>query len=300
MNDLEISVVVPMHDEEGNAMQLYEEIKESLDVYNKGYEIIFVNDFSNDDTLKVLEQIRGRDDNNFHYCDLEFNVGENWAVYAGVSKARGKVIVTIDGDIQNDPRFIPVLVNKINDGFKVVSGRREKRIGLIDRVIPSVVANKLISLVTGFSVHDTGCTLKAYRSDVIKNYYTPKGFNNRFSPVIYDIDPKDFTEVQVPDRVRLAGKSHYGLERIFIIMNDILVVPFIRKRNQESLENIRKKTIYFTIFIGLLLISGVLTGGFWPSSILIIIILPLLSVIWNLGRFIDCRENPKFVIKTFR
>ena len=298
-NNIEISVIAPMHNEEGNALQLYEEIKEALDVYGKSYEIIFVNDFSSDGTLKILEKIRERDGNNFHYCDLEFNVGENWAVYAGVSRAQGEVIVTIDGDIQNDPRFIPILVDRINDGFKAVSGWREKRIGAVDRVMPSVVANKLISLISGFSIHDTGCTLKAYRSDVIKNHYTPRGFNNRFSPVIYDIDPKDFTEVRVPDRVRIAGKSHYGLERIFIVMNDLLVIPFIRKRDTESLGGVRKKIIYFTIFLGLLLLTTTFAGRFWFSILLILILLLLVSVIWNLGRFIDCRDKPNFVVKKF-
>lgn len=298
--DLEISVVVPMHNEEGNVMQLYEEIKESLDVYGKSYEIIFVNDFSSDGTLKILEKIRESDDNNFHYCDLEFNVGENWAVYAGVSKAFGKVIVTIDGDIQNDPRFIPVLVDRINDGFKAVSGWREKRIGVVDRVMPSMVANKLISLISGFSIHDTGCTLKAYRADVIKNHYTPKGFNNRFSPVIYNIDPKDFTEVRIPDRVRKFGKSHYGLERIFIVLNDLLVIPFIRSRFRTPLTNINNKILYVILSLWLLLIGTIFIKWFWLTVLFLVLIMALLSVRWNIKRFIECEHNPKFIIKEFR
>ena len=187
MKDVEVSVVVPMHNEEGNVLELYREIKQSMDSYGQSYEIIFVNDYSSDGTLKLLKDL-SKIDNKFHFCDLLNNVGENWAVFAGISKSSGKIIVTIDGDIQNDPEYIPVLVDKLNEGFKIVSGWRGKRIDFFARLIPSIIANKLISLVSGIIVHDTGCTLKAYKSNIIKNVYVPKGFNNRFSPVIFNIE----------------------------------------------------------------------------------------------------------------
>ena len=226
MKDVEISVVAPMHNEEDNVLELYQEIKQSMDAYGLSYETIFVNDCSSDGTLKLLRDLSKKDEK-FHFCDLERNVGENWAVFAGVSKATGKIIVTTDGDIQNDPKYIPVLVEKLKEGFKVVSGWREKRIDFLARLLPSIIANKLISWMSGITVHDTGCTLKAYRSNVIKDIYVPKGFNNRFSPVVFNIVNKEFAEVRVPDRIRKFGKSHYGLERVFIVFNDCIICsPF--------------------------------------------------------------------------
>lgn len=298
MKEVEISVVVPMHNEEGNVLELHREIKQSLDAYGQSYEIIFVNDCSSDGTLKILKDLSKMDEK-FHYCDLRDNVGENWAVFAGVSKSSGKIIVTIDGDIQNDPGYIPVLVDKLKEGFKVVSGWREKRIDFFARLAPSLVANKLISLVSGITVHDTGCTLKAYRSEVIKNVYVPKGFNNRFSPVIFNIVNKEFAEVRVPDRIRKFGQSHYGLERIFIVSNDLLVIPFIRQRFNTPLALISKVVLASIVFMGLLFISAVFIKWFWLTVVSFLFIMALLSVRSNIKKFIECEYNPKFTIKEF-
>lgn len=298
MENIEISVVAPMHNEEGNVLELYQEIKQTLDSYGSSYEIIFVNDYSNDGTLALLKELSQRDEK-FHFCDLENNVGENWAVFAGVSKARGKIIVTTDGDIQNDPKYIPVLVDKLKEGFKVVSGWREKRIGFFARLLPSVVANKLISLVSGINVHDTGCTLKAYRVEVIKDNYVPKGFNNRFSPVVFNIENKDFAEVRVPDRERKFGKSHYGLERIFIVFNDLLVVPFIRRRFRIPLAIIRRRVSLMMAFLGVVFIILVFSQRFWLAVASLILLAILWSIKANLKKFIDCEHQPKFVFKEF-
>lgn len=298
MRDLEISVIAPMHNEEGNVLELYKEIKQSMDSYGRSYEIIFVNDCSSDGTLKLLKDLSKRDEK-FHFCDLDSNVGENWAVLAGISKAAGNIIVTIDGDIQNDPKYIPVLVDKLKEGFKVVSGWREKRIDFFARLMPSIIANKLISLASGISVHDTGCTLKAYKSDVIKDVYVPKGFNNRFSPVVFNIVNQEFAEVRVPDRKRRFGRSHYGLERMFVVFNDLLVIPFVRHRFSTPLNDISKKTLYATLSLGLMLMGAVFFKWFWSAVVVSILIMATFSVRWNIKRFIECEHNPKFIIKEF-
>src|SRR3989338_924740 len=123
-----VSVVAPMHNEEGNAKHLYQAIKNAVDPLGIGYEIIFVNDASSDRTLEVLKKIQ-KEDKNFHYCDLHYNAGENWALLAGVSVAKGETIVTIDGDHQNDPKFIPALLSELDRGYHVVSGWRRDRAG---------------------------------------------------------------------------------------------------------------------------------------------------------------------------
>ncbi|MDO8620908.1 MAG: glycosyltransferase family 2 protein [Candidatus Levybacteria bacterium] len=298
MKDVEISVVVPMHNEEGNVLELYKEIRQSMDSYGRSYEMIFVNDYSSDGTLKLLKDL-SQTDKRFHFCDLLSNVGENWAVFAGISKSTGKIIVTIDGDIQNDPKYIPVLVNKLKEGFKVVSGWREHRIGFFARLAPSFVANKFISLVSGIKVHDTGCTLKAYRSEIIKDVYVPKGFNNRFSPAVFNIANKDFAEVRVPDRIRKFGVSHYGLERIFIVFNDLLAIPFIRRRFNTPLADINRRVLYAILFLELLLVSAVLIKGFLFAVVFLVLIMASFSIRRNIKRFIECEHNPKFIIKEF-
>lgn len=298
MKDVAISIVVPMHNEEGNVLELYKEIIQAMDSYGQSYEIIFVNDCSSDGTLKLLQKL-SKNDENFHFCDLESNVGENWAVFAGISRSVGKIIATIDGDIQNDPKYIPVLVNKLKEGFKVVSGWREHRIGFFARLVPSIVANKLISLMSGITVHDTGCTLKVYRSDIIKDVYVPKGFNNRFSPVVFNIINKEFAEVRVSDRIRKFGVSHYGLERIFIVFNDLLAIPFIRRRFDTPLADINKRILYVILCLALLFIGTIFIKWFGLAVIFVILMMILLSVRWNVKRFIECEHNPKFIIKEF-
>ena len=298
MKEVEISIVVPMHNEEGNVLELYNEIKQSMDAYGRSYEMIFVNDYSSDGTLKLLKDLSKRDEK-FHYCDLEYNVGENWAVFAGVSKSSGRIIVTIDWDIQNDPKYIPVLVDKLKEGFKVVSGWREKRVDFFQRLAPSVVANRLISLVSGITVHDTGCTLKAYRAEVIKNVYVPKGFNNRFSPVVFNIVNREFAEVRVPDRIRKFGKSHYGLERIFIVLNDLLAIPFVRQRFNTPLARIHDNILFSIVFLALLSVGTVFTNWFWLTALSLLFIMALLSVRLNIKKFIECEHNPRFIIREF-
>ena len=191
------------------------------------------------------------------------------------------------------------LVDKLKEGFKVVSGWREKRIDFFQRLAPSIVANKLISLASGITVHDTGCTLKAYKSEVIKNVYVPKGFNNRFSPVVFNIVNKEFAEVRVPDRIRKFGKSHYGLERIFIVFNDLLVIPFVRQRFNTPLALINQRVLSAMIFLGLLFVGTIFIKWFWLTAVSFLFMMALLSVRLNIKKFIECEHNPKFVIKEF-
>ncbi len=296
VSPIKVSVIAPMHDEEGNVLPLYEDITRSLTQLGQPYEIIFVNDVSTDQTLARMREIQLRDAH-FHFADLDTNVGENWALLAGISKAQGEVMVSIDGDYQNDPAYIPALLEELAKGYSVVSGRRRERVErLWSRLLPSQVANGLIRLVTGVGVHDCGCGLKAYRREVLAGRFVPKGFMNRFSPVSLGVRPEDFSEVEVVDRPRISGQSHYGLNRVFLVFRDLWVLPFA----------IRGPGLWLRRFRWLQAVS-LLAGALfalnqrWAFGVpLLVIALIATSNVWNLRRFITAETNPEFRIKEYR
>jgi glycosyltransferase involved in cell wall biosynthesis len=285
-----------MHNEEGNARALYEAIHETLDRLGEPYEIIFVNDTSTDGTLSVMQEIAGRD-GRFHYADLESNVGENWALLAGISKAGGEVIVTIDGDYQNDPSYIPAMLQRLSQGYRVVSGWRRDRVGSFwDRRLPSLVANALIRIVSGVSVHDCGCGLKAYRREVIEGKYVPKGFMNRFSPVVFGVKADEFSEVEIIDRERKAGQSHYGISRVFEVMRDLCVLPFAVRGAQKWLGYFAKLQ-WISVTAGAFLL--ILGWQLWALALLAVALAAYANA-RSLERFVEAQMRPPFRIKEFR
>jgi glycosyltransferase involved in cell wall biosynthesis len=291
-----ISIVAPMHNEEANVQTLYESIGNAMADLHKPYEILFVNDASTDHTLSMLKRIQSCD-SHFHFVDLEFNVGENWALLAGVSKARGNIIVTIDGDGQNDPAYIPAILDELSKGYRVVSGRRRARSGSFwTRRLPSLVANTLIRVISGVPVHDCGCGLKAYRREVVEGRYLPKGFMNRFSPVILGVKQKEFSEVEIMDRARKSGRSHYGLSRVFVVLRDLASLPFAIQEPGKWLRRFRSLQ-WAGLAAGLpLAISG------WKLSALgtILLVLVSFSNARNLKRFVVARAAPEFRIQEFK
>ena len=284
-----------MHNEQGNVEQLYREVRGVLEKLERPYEIIFVNDASADATLDVMKKIAGEDPN-FHYADLETNVGENWALLAGVSRAQGEIIVTIDGDGQNDPGYIPDLVAKLSRGYRVVSGRRQSRQGnLWLRRIPSLVANTLIRWVTGVPVHDCGCGLKVYRREVVAGKFVPKGFMNRFSPVVFGVKADEFAEVSILDRTREFGQSHYGISRVFVVLRDLWTIPFALRGPAKWCARFR--WIQWTacaVFV-LLVIGG---HGVLAALALVLGLMAYANAT-NLKRFVDAQAAPEFRIKEF-
>jgi glycosyltransferase involved in cell wall biosynthesis len=285
-----------MHNEAGNARVLYEAIRAALDRLGATYEIIFVNDCSSDATLAVMQEIAA-DDGRFHYADLETNVGENWALFAGISKAAGEVIVTIDGDYQNDPAYIPAILERLSRGYRVVSGWRKQRVGSFwDRRLPSMVANALIRIVSGVPVHDCGCGLKAYRREVIAGKYVPKGFLNRFSPVVFGVKAREFSEVEIIDRERKAGASHYGLGRVFEVMRDILVLPFAVRGPDRWLGAFRKFQWIAAAAGAFLPILGFAP---WALVALALALAAYMNAL-SLERFIEAQTRPPFKVKEFK
>ncbi len=285
-----------MHNEQGNVAALYDDVKQTMDRLAESYEIIFVNDASRDLTLSKMKEIQSRDPN-FHFADLEANVGENWALLAGIAQARGEVIITIDGDYQNDPGYIPDLLKELSKGYRVVSGRRRNRAAALwTKRLPSLAANSMIRLVSGVPVHDCGCGLKAYRREVVEGKFVPKGFMNRFSPVSLGVKGPEFAEVEIVDRARIAGESHYGLSRVFIVFRDVCVLPFA----------VRDAAVwrgrFWIIFV--LSVGGALIGVFWAqwvwAALLTLLALFSFSNATNLTRFVKAQAEPAFRIKEYR
>jgi glycosyltransferase involved in cell wall biosynthesis len=293
---IDVSIVAPIHNEAGNIEALCSGIRAALNGTCLSYEIIFVNDASTDNSLVVMKQLRCRYAE-FHFVDVASNVGENWALLAGMSRARGRVLVSIDGDYQNDPAYIPALLERLGEGYRVVSGRRDQRVGnRWSRLLPSQIANTLIRLVSGVPVHDCGCGLKAYRREVVENKFVPTGFMNRFSPVALGVQANEFAEVDVIDRPRQYGESHYGLDRIFIVMRDLLVIRFAVDGPAKWLARFR----LIAGFAGALCLGAVYYQSLAMATVLAILAVAALINIWNLGRFIEAQKHPQFRIREFK
>lgn len=223
---MDISLVVPIYNEEENIPLLYAEIKEVLDATSYQYEMIFIDDGSSDTSVKVLEQLSATDEKVLVIA-LRRNFGQTAAMSAGFDHASGDIIITMDGDLQNDPHDIPDMVTKLNDGYDVVTGWRfDRKDPFISRKLPSMMANKLISWITGVGLHDYGCTLKAFRKEVTENIRL-YGEMHRFIPAIASGMGISFTEVKVNHRPRRFGTSKYGISRTIRVVLDLLTVKFL-------------------------------------------------------------------------
>ena len=233
----QLSVVVPFCNEEGNVGAVYHELRSVVERLGHTYECVFVNDGSIDRTGALLDAI-AQTDSRVHIVHLLENRGEAAALTAGFHQARGQVVVTSDGDGQNDPHDIPRLLAKLDEGYQVVSGwRRDRQEGYWLRILPSRLANRLIAWVTGIPVHDCGCGLKVYRREILIGLVLPTGMH-RFLPVILQVAAEAVAEVPVTDRARSSGHSHYGLRRLFAVLRDLLPVHCIRRGIQETMPGI--------------------------------------------------------------
>ncbi len=230
-----LSLVIPVYNEMENLVQLYEEIIESLKSFNKNYEIIFVDDGSEDNSFSLLKQIHEKD-SRVKIIRLRKNFGQTAALSAGFDYAKGEVVITLDSDLQNDPQDIPRLIKKLEEGYDIVSGWRHRRKdNLFTRKLPSIIANWLISLITNVKLHDYGCTLKAFRKEVIKNIRL-YGEMHRFIPAIASSIGVRITELKVNHRTRKAGRSKYGLSRTIKVILDLITVKFLLSYSTRPLQ----------------------------------------------------------------
>ena len=223
---MKISVVIPIYNEEENVTLLYEELTEVMKSMACSYEILFVDDGSTDSTLSILQSIQAADQR-IVVVKFRRNFGQTAAMSAGFDYSSGDVIITMDGDLQNDPRDIPRFIQKIEDGFDVVTGwRHDRKDAFLNRRLPSIIANKIISWTTGVALHDYGCTLKAFRKEVIKNIHL-YGEMHRFIPAIASGMGISFTEIKVNHRARQFGTSKYGISRTIRVVLDLITVKFL-------------------------------------------------------------------------
>ncbi|MFZ6017015.1 MAG: glycosyltransferase family 2 protein [Nitrospirota bacterium] len=229
-----LSVVVPLYNEEENVQILHEKLRESLSPLKKEYEILFVDDGSTDRTLSILEEIQAND-KSVIVLSLRRNFGQTAAFAAGFDFARGDVIVTMDGDLQNDPADIPKLLELIKDHDLVSGWRKKRKDPFFTRRLPSMVANWLISNVTGVKLHDYGCSFKAYRRDVIKNLKL-YGEMHRFIPAVASWYGVRVAEVETIHHPRRRGKSKYGISRTIKVVLDLITVKFLQSFSTKPIQ----------------------------------------------------------------
>lgn len=222
----EISIVIPLYNEQESIKHLYADLTSALSKLDKSYEIILVNDGSSDNTPHMIKEI-AQNDKRVKVINFSRNFGQTAAISAGFEHAQSEVIVTLDGDLQNPPQDIGKLLAEMQKGYDVVSGwRKERKDALVSRRIPSMLANSLISKITGVKLHDYGCTLKAYKRDVVKNIQL-YGEMHRFIPALTSWRGAKISEVEVSHFPRRYGKSKYGLNRTFRVILDLINVKFL-------------------------------------------------------------------------
>ena len=249
-NCKKISVTLPVFNEEKNIEMLYRRLVDVMAKMDYEYEIIFVNDGSQDGSRKVINAI-ARQDARVIGIHFTRNFGQTAAMMAGFDFARGDIIVPMDADLQNDPADIPRLIEKINEGYDVCSGwRKDRQDSPIRRILVSRIANKLVSWISRVRLNDYGCTLKAYHKDVIKGVRL-YGEMHRFIPIYASWEGAKIVEIPVKHHPRRSGRSSYGLERTFKVLLDLLVVSF--------LDNYAQKPIY--IFGGFGIASFIVSFG---------------------------------------
>ena len=260
-----LSIVVPVYNEDENVVLLTQKIHESLLGYN--YQIIYIDDFSTDNTRKVIKNM---DDNKVHLIELKKNYGQSLALAAGLDYAEGEYIITMDGDLQNDPSDIPQMLEyAVNDEFDLVTGIRQKRKDSLVKKISSKIANLLARKITKLDIKDNGCALKVFTKDIAKdlNLY---GEMHRFITLLAHLEGAQIKQVPVKHHARNAGVSKYGLERVFKVVADMMLLLFIRKYFQRPIH-------LFGIFGFLMIFLGILINIY------------LLIVKWGFGEDIGTR-----------
>jgi len=250
---VDLSIVVPIYNEEENIQALHESVSRAMAGSGVDYELILVDDGSSDGSFRFLSELAARDQR-VKVIRFRRNFGQTAAMAAGFDAASGKVVVPMDGDLQNDPSDILHLLAKVNEGYDVVSGwRKERRDTFINRKLPSILANALISRLTGVHLHDYGCTLKAYRREVLDgiNLY---GEMHRFVPALASQIGAKVAEIPVKHHPRLHGTSKYGISRTMRVVLDLMTVKFLLSYSTKPIQLFGKWGIYT-------LAAGFLSGG---------------------------------------
>ena len=272
-----LSILIPVFNEEDNISPLYDRLAKALQKAGRPYEILFIDDGSSDGSLEVLLDISQKNPN-VRVISFSRNFGQTAALSAGIDFSRGEILIPMDGDLQNDPEDILALLQKIEEGYDVVSGwRKDRKDPFLTRRLPSMIANKLISFIGGVRLHDYGCMLKAYRRDILKNIRL-YGEMHRFIPIYAQWIGARVFEIPVNHFPRRHGSSKYGMSRVIKVILDLMVVKFLLSYSQ--------KPIYVFGGMGLLMILGAFLSGlyalylkFFRGVSFILTPLPLLCVL---------------------
>jgi glycosyltransferase involved in cell wall biosynthesis len=304
-----VSIVVPLYNEEENIEPLYKAIRSVMDKEGKDYEVLFVDDGSTDRTPQILEQL-AKKDTKVRPLIFRRNFGQTAAFAAGFDHARGDVIVTMDGDLQNDPRDIPKMLSLIGK-YDIVSGwRRRRKDSFLSRRLPSMIANYLISKVTGVRLHDYGCSLKAYKADVVKNINL-YGEMHRFIPAVASWYGVKITEIEVTHHPRRQGRSKYGISRTLKVFLDLITVKFLQSFSTKPLQafgpiGLLCGLIGFAIslYLTIVKLSGQNIGGrpLLLLGVLLIIVGIQLIIMGLLGEMLvrvyhESQQKPIYVLK---
>ena len=274
---MSVSIVVPLYNEHDNVRPLYEQLVGVLAGLDRPWEIVFVDDGSNDGTDRQVEEI-ARDDRRVKLVQLRRNFGQSAALQAGIGQAQGEVIVTIDGDLQNDPADVPMILDKLDEGYDVVHGwRKDRKDPWLSRRVPSKIANWIISRTTGFAVHDLGCTLKAIRRPFARELEL-YGEMHRFIPILAHWQGARCAEVVTRHHPRRHGKSKYGIGRTVRVVLDLITVKFMLDYFSSPMK------LFGMIGLG----CGVLSGLALAATIAM-----------KLGGGVDMTGNPLLLLSVF-
>lgn len=273
----ELSLFLPVLDEEENLRPMHAKIAAALDALGKSAEVIYVDDGSTDKSLEVLREIAA-EDGRVRVISLRRNYGQTAAMSAGIDAAKGAILIPMDADLQNDPADIARLLEKLDEGYDVVSGwRRNRQDKLISRKIPSRIANRIISWIGGVKLHDYGCSLKAYRRDVIQDVKL-YGEMHRFIPIYAAWAGARVTEIPVDHHARTMGQSKYGISRTIKVVFDLITIKFMAEYHTKPLYVFGA---FGMIAFAISLIAGVWAIGlklFWGTSF-ILTPLPIIAVV---------------------
>jgi len=249
---MDLSVIVPVFNEEENLPTLFKSLTNSLVPLQLNFEMIFVDDGSTDKSFAVLNEFLKESPNRMKLIQLRKNYGQTTAISAGINNAFGDVIILLDADMQNDPSDIPLLLEKLREGFDVVSGwRKDRKDKYLTRILPSQIANAIISKITGLKLHDYGCTLKAYRREFLGSFQL-YGEMHRFIPVYAQGSGAKITEVVVHHNERLHGKSKYGLDRTMKVILDLITVKFLMSYSGKPMR------LFGGVGMGLIIMSTIM------------------------------------------
>lgn len=280
----ELSIIVPLYNEEESVGPLYEAITQAVAPMGLDYEILFVDDGSPDKTFQLAREIAEKD-LRLRVVKFRKNYGQTPAMAAGIDNARGNILVTMDGDLQNDPIDIPNFITKINEGYDIVVGWRHKRQDkLITRKIPSKIANWIIGKVTGVPIKDNGCSLKAYRAAIIKNVPLYSEMH-RFIPAMASLAGANVAEIKVRHHARQFGESKYGLSRIYKVLLDLLTIKTIVAFSARPLRWFGWLSLPF-LFVCMVTFIAALRDIFFASGSHIIIMLGITALFGALVIFL--------------